>query len=516
VSASKSVASILWEAARRTPDAPAIAGHAFAWPYGRLAGATRDLVAALQAAGIAPGSAVALLCENSPAFVAAHYALSSAGAVVAPVNHNLRGRALQDALETGRVRWVVASRRGLEAWRSLPARPEGVTECLVLSGKGGEVLGLASATGGGPLPPLRAASLLELREDEPALQFLSSGTTGRPKAIRLSHRQALAGLDAWADRWSFEASTRSLMVAPFFHVVYDPLVLGTHRRGGAVVLADSPTTRGASAAVEALSVTDMMGTPAFFVQLLQDQASLSRDLTSLRSLIYGAAPTPVPVIQALRGRFPGARLYNCYGLTETASAVSCLGSEELEGREASVGRPHSGVEVSIRDEERSALPAGQTGEVFCRGPNVIDEYYSAHSTERARFHEGWLATGDIGYLDPGGYLYLLGRRDDVINVSGEKIYPCEVENAIHEHPDVLEAAVSVVEDPVRGQAVRAHVVPREGRPLDLAGLRRFCRDRLPACFVPRQLELVAKLPRNASGKLVRTELVAAGEQARDA
>ena len=508
------VASILWEAARVHPERPAILRDGRAWTYADLAARTRRLLGVFSRLGVRSGEKVVLLLENSPEFIAAHYALASLGAVIVPVNQYLPVHAQADALTMCEAQYAVTRPAFWQALQECGRETPLRSAVLLESDESGirvQAVGTLNAD------PAALDALPEHavpdgpRADDHAVLFLTSGTTGTPKGILVTHRQVLLGLDAWANRWAYSPQTISLMVAPFFHVVYNPLVLGAHRRGGAAAIPANLQMRAVMREVERSRVTAIMGTPYFYMQFLNDRAQ-ARDLSTIDTVIYGAAETPVPVIRTLQQRFPTARLFNCYGLTEACSAVSCLGSEEMAGRESSVGRAHPGVLISIRDENHDELPAGQPGQVCCRGPNVITGYYKAPEADAARFREGWLLTGDIGYLDEESYLYLLGRSDDLMNVGGDKAYPCDVENVLHGHPDVLDVAVSVVPDAARGQVVKAYVVARDGQ-IDMADLKRFCIQNLSAAFVPRLFALVPALPRNPSGKIVRRELGAMVEAA---
>jgi len=513
------IGSVLWSAAARHPERPALLQSGQSWSFAELASRVRKLSGWLAAHGVTRGRHVALLMENSHEFVTAHYALASLGAVIVPLNHLSRGTPLLEALDLSEATLIVATPELRDALRSLPSRPAAVARCLLIgASRGSGLVPLALADPSRDFADAETLTLAELPDrpqldvpgsDDPAVLFMTSGTTGKPKGIRVSHRQALLGIDAWVRRWSYGVETISLMVAPFFHVVYHPLVVGAHRRGGAAAVVGNLQARAATREAELSRASAIMGTPFFFIQLLNDRTSLARDLGSIDTLIYGAAPTPASVIRALREEFPAARLYNCYGLTETCSAVSCLGPEDLAGHEASVGRAHPGVRLSIRDEDGRELGVGEVGEVWCQGPNVIGSYYNAPEANASRFHDGWLRTGDMGYLDPDALLYLVGRCDDQINIAGEKIYPCEIENVLYQHADVLDAAVSVVPDPQKGQLVKAFVVPRSSAGLELRGLKRFCLEHLPPTFVPRLFELVDALPRNPSGKVVRRSLAQA-------
>jgi fatty-acyl-CoA synthase len=254
-----------------------------------------------------------------------------------------------------------------------------------------------------------------------------------------------------------------------------------------------------------------MGTPAFMSQLATERWARRNDLSSLDTLIYGAAPTPPPVVRSLADFFPAAARYNCYGLTETSSALTCLGEGEIVGREASVGRPHPGVELRIVDGEGRDLPRGERGEVCARGPHVIAGYHQAPEIDRQRFFGEWLRTGDVGYFDDEGYLFLLDRVDDLINVAGEKYYPCQIEEVLLSDRSVAEAAAVGVTHPTKGQVIHAFVVSSSTLPVDAAALRKRCIDQLPAGAVPRRIAVLDQLPRNPTGKILRRELLSLAE-----
>jgi len=382
----------------------------------------------------------------------------------------------------------------------------------------GEIAVSATSANGfersGPSRPWKELSAsdpgIDVGPHDPAILFTTSGTTGKPKGILVTHHQAVVGITAWLPYWRYDQDTACIMVAPYFHVIYNPLIIGAHLCLGRAVVLGNLQARSAAREVERTRATAISGSPALLIQLLNDRVIAERDLSSLRAVIFGTAPTPVPIIQGLRRRLPRATLYNCYGLTETCTAVSVLPSDQMEGRENSVGRPFPCVETSIRDPEHRALPAGEIGELYLRGPHVIKSYYKAPEANATRFHEGWLRTGDIGYFDPDSYLYLLGRADDMINVGGEKIYPRDIENVLYKHPGVFDAAAVAVEDAARGQVVKAFVVPSEGQTLDLASLRQLCVRSLPPAFVPRSFEVVQELPRTPVGKVLRRELARGG------
>jgi fatty-acyl-CoA synthase len=498
------IGTIIPERAARGGSSPALRDARGVLTADELLDAVRRLATALAQVGAGPGARVALRLAEGRSFVVAHGAAAYLGATVVPLPADL-----PKALAETQLR------------RAAP-------ELLVTDADADAVTGLAQVrlgwppgepeaspwpqvdVGNGPRPitehePRDAPA--EVESDAPALLFLTSGTTGTPKVVTLSHAQALAGMEAWTGAWSFGPDTVSAMAAPLSHVVYNPLVLGALREGGAVALLRRRTPRAVAAAVGQHRITALMAPPALWLHVLDDPRVTDTDLTSLDTVIHGAAPMAVSAKAELARRLPGAAPFDCYGLTETASAVCVLAPSDRAAHGDTVGRPHPGVELSIRDEAGAPVPVGSEGEVCCRGPGVITTYGDTELDAR-RFVDGWLRTGDLGQVDDAGFLTLRGRVDDMINVAGEKVHAADVEAALLEHPSVLEALAVALPDTVKGEVVGAAVVLRSGAAVEPDALLGTCRAALPSTFVPRRLVLRGELPRTPAGKPDRQALVA--------
>jgi len=505
------IASILLDAEREAGDRPALYLHDDVVTFRAVADAARRLAALLAAHGVRRGSRAALLLPNGGAFVTAHYALALLGAVIVPINPQVGGQIVRYVIRKAGAVCLIGTETLVDALEDQADRSADLPTRVVLREEGASLfVGLGdrtnprsfSAVAGLPVHDAEAPSTA----GDPAVLFFTSGTTGTPKGVLLRHEQVLFGADAWARRWAFDERTISLMAAPFFHVVYNPLVLGAHRRRGATVVQTNLTIRAVTAAVERYRVTALMSTPAFMQQLATERWAARSDLSSLRAIIYGAAPTAPPVVRLLGRYFPNAARYNCYGMTETSSALTCLAEPDAPGREASVGRPHDGVTLQVVDGKGTPVPAGERGEVCARGPNVIANYFDAPEVDAERFYGPWLRTGDVGYVDADGFLYLLDRLDDQINIAGEKFYPSQIEDVLLAESSVREAAALGVPDALKGRVVHAFVVPAPDAELDVEALRRRCVDALPACAVPRRITVLDQLPRNPTGKVLRREL----------
>lgn len=499
--------SILRKAAEDTADATAIVAGPHRVTFAGLLELGASVSAALDAAGASPGEPVVLALPSGIPFLAAHHATVDRGAIAAPVPPVMPPGDLERVIGILRPGALITDPEGLRSVAPVPAAA--ALPILVLRLIGGGARPVLDIVREGSRAALdRKAGRSRPAPDDAAQIFLSSGSTGRPKAIALTHRQALLGIQAWTGCWGFDRSTVALMAAPAHHVVFNPLVLGTHLAGGCVVVPARLHPRAVAEEVARAGVTALMATPHFLRQVLADRRVEAASLDRVDQWIHGSAPMPRPVIEALVRRWPHGRPFNCYGLTETASALSCLRPEDLAGREDSVGRPHAMVEVRIRAEDGGSAPAGALGEVECRGPNVITGYFGSAEAEAGAdaFAGGWFRTGDLGRLDAAGFLRLEGRTDERINVAGEKVHPAAVERVLHEHPDVADAAVKGVDDAGRGHAVKAWVVLRPGVALDPARLRAHCVRSLPPPFVPREFEFVAELPRSPAGKVLRRRL----------
>jgi long-chain acyl-CoA synthetase len=503
------IASILLDAERAAAERPALYAGDTVLTFRGLADASRRMADCLSAWGVGSGDRVALVLPNSVGFVTAHYALAMLGSVIVPISPQAGRQMATFAMQKCGATCLITSETLVSTVTDLeqPSRA-GVRTILVEEGNRALALRRADPAAATAWVGLHSVAPLgritQVAADQPALIFFTSGTTGTPKGVLLTHAQVLFGVDAWANRWSFDPKTISLMAAPFFHVVYNPLVLGAHRRRGASVVQGDIALRAVTAAVERYRVTALMGTPALMRQLIS--APRRHDLSSLTALIFGAAPTPAAIVRGLGEQFPGARRYNCYGMTETASALTCLAEDDMADREASVGKAHPGVALRIVDTQGNEVGVGQRGEVCAQGLNVVTSYFEAPDVDARRFHGSWLRTGDFGYLDPQGFLHLLDRMDDQINIDGEKFYPCQIEEVLAADPTVNEAVALGVSHPRKGQVVHAFVVAQPGHVVDVDALRKRCLEQLPVCAVPRQITILDQIPRNPTGKVLRREL----------
>ena len=362
-------------------------------------------------------------------------------------------------------------------------------------------------------------------EDDLLAILYTSGTTGRPKGATITHRQALANLQNLACLGAIAAAqgsapprsdvqTAYLLVVPLFHVTGALSTMVPGYASGAKLVLMPPgkfDPDEAMAVIEREKVTNIGGVPTVMWRIVESESFGRYDLSSVNRIGYGGAPAAPELVQRLRVAFPQVKetLSTAYGLTETASvATSNAGAGYLE-HPSSVGRAAPTVEIRIVDPDGTEVPLGESGEIVLRGPTIMSRGYwnRPDATAAATLSGGWLRSGDIGYLDADGYLFLVDRAKDMIIRAGENVYCVEIEHVLVEHPDVLDAAVVGVPHLQLGEEVKAVVQLRTGSSATEADLRAYCAERLAGFKVPEYVDLRAEpLPRNPAGKILKSVL----------
>jgi long-chain acyl-CoA synthetase len=472
--------------------------------YATLHDAVLRCVAALRASGIGKGSRVGYLGLNSIDYVILLQAALRIGAVTVAVNWRLVAREIAYIVADAQIGLLVT-----EAER-LAAVGDSAPLVLLVDAPHQERPAFRDWIAG--FAPDDAVA--ELAPGDVAVQLYTSGTTGHPKGALLTHGSLTASLNQSrliGEAWSaWHDSDVSLVAMPQFHIGGTAWTLQTMNAGGTAILLGKPEIADIIDAVERHGVTKMFAVPAVLGMILADPRSANADLTSLRSLLYGASPIPLDILKRSMALFPNARFVQMYGATETSGTIVYLPPEDhdIAGnvRMTGCGKPFPQVELRTVGSEGNELPPGKVGEILVRSPLVMSGYHNLAEASAAAFDGDWYRTGDAGYLDEDGYLYLFDRVKDMIVSGAENIYPAEVETALHEHPEVRDCAVIGVPDPRWGEAVKAIVVRVPGSALDGAALIAFARARIAGYKVPKSVDFVDTLPRNPSGKILKKEL----------
>jgi long-chain acyl-CoA synthetase len=496
------LAVILRESAGARPHAPALMHDGGVMTYAELDAQSDAIAASLTARGVQPGEAIGLHLPNIPEFPIAYYGILKAGAVVVPLNVLLRGPELAFQLGDSGARMLITWAGAAEE-AAKGAAEAGVDELYVVGGPGGHGHPFADLTE----PVTEQPSLPDRAPWDTAAIIYTSGTTGRPKGAELTHFQLYMNADIPGRLFTIEQTDVVLTVLPLFHVygMSSAMNLGI-RFGCALSLVPRFTPEKVFAAIERDRASVFDGVPTMFNALLAYAEDHPCDTSSLRVCVSGGDAIPAHLLDAFERRF-GVPILEGYGMTETASTITFNPGPD-ERRAYSVGKPVWGVEVQIWDSEDRRLPPGRShvGELVTRGYQSMRGYHGHPEATAEAFRGGWFHTGDLGYIDSDGFVFIVDRKKELIIRGGYNVYPREVEEVLYAHPGVLQAAVVGVPDDRLGQEVKAIVVVRPGHHLTESEVVTYCRDRVAAYKYPRLVEFRAELPLSAAGKVLKRGL----------
>ena len=470
-----SIPELVLTAADRFGDAEAIVDGPVRLSFAELADRVRVAAGAFGSAGIEQGDRVAIWAPNSAEWIIAAFGLLTAGGVLVPINTRFKAEEAADIIGRSGAKAVLVQQGFLG--QDYPAPP------------GVPVLDLKSGFLASGSPLVRAVS-----GDDVADVIFTSGTTGRPKGVMMTHAQNLKWTADWCDTVGLVEGDRYLIVNPFFHMFgYKAGCITSLMRGATILPVPAFDVGQVLELVEREQVTVLPGPPTLYHSLLSAEAD--RDLSTLRLAVTGSADIPVELIRRVSTELPFQAIFTGYGLTEAGTVTLSRAGDSFEDIATTVGTPCPGYEVRIADDS----------EVLVRGLGVMRGYLDdPAATAEAIDAQGWLHTGDLGSLDDGGRLRILGRKKDMFIVGGFNAYPAEIEGYLLQHPDVAQAAVIGVPDERLGQVGKAFVV-RKG-PVSADELIAWSRDRMAGFKAPRYVDFLDELPLNATGKVMKDQL----------
>jgi acyl-CoA synthetase (AMP-forming)/AMP-acid ligase II len=504
-------------------DAEAVVEPGRRVTYGELGELVDTACRAMMAAGVAPGDRVAVWAPNGLGWIVAALGAQSAGAAIVPINTRFKGEEAAYLLSASRAVMLMTTvgfldtdpvgmlratgtplprlRRlvFLEGSRSTAEAPEGVDveHWHAFVARAGSVAAAAASERRRGVRPADTSDVL-----------FTSGTTGRPKGVIMTHGQTVRQFREWCEFAGLEPGDRYLIVNPFFHMFgYKAGWLASLLRGATIVpvpVFDVPTVL---SLVEAERITVLPGAPTIYRSILDHPERHRFDLRTLRVAVTGAADIPVALIEEMRAELPFRSILTGYGLTEAGTCTGSRPGDTAETIATTAGRAMAGLEVIVAGADGQEVERGATGELLVRGYSVMQGYLDDPAATAAAIDaRGFLHTGDLATMDDHGYVRIVGRSKDMLIVGGFNVYPAEVENALLAHDAIARVAVVGVPDQRLGEVAVAYVVPVHGRSVDGGAIIGWARERLANYKVPRHVIAVAELPTNATGKVVKDEL----------
>ncbi len=474
--------------------------------------------------GIRKGDRVALAMRNYPEWPMVFWASVAIGAVIVPLNAWLTGGELAYALADSGSRLLVVDAERLASLEPHLSELTDLVATVVVRGPDAlpasvrawhDVLAEPYPT---ELPPCT------LDPEDDAAIYYTSGTTGKPKGALLTHRNIcsnqVTGVYLRA-RTEFRYGRTpqppvqqmgQLISVPLFHVTGSiAMLIGSSLQGSKLVFMHRWNPEDAIRLIERERLNSFGGVPSMPLQVIESPIFKQHDTSSVMAVLFGGAPPSPELARRIKSVFPNASASNGYGLTETSGVATVNVAEDYLAKPASAGVPAPVSQIRIMDRDGSAeLPMGETGEIWIRGPQVFKGYWRNPEATAKALVDGWLRTGDLGYVDGEGSLFVVDRAKDMLLRGGENIYCIEVENALHTHPDVLDVAVVGMPDPILGERVGAMVQLRAGATANAAALRAHVGARIAAFKVPERIDIVDEpLPRNANGKILKPQVKAA-------
>jgi long-chain acyl-CoA synthetase len=489
--------------AHADPGRVAIVSRRESVTYGELVALAERIACTLHEAGIAPGARVGILGENSAFWVASYLGILKLGAVATPFPTRLSSQKVRQLAELTQCRAICADK--LRAKQHAAHLPAGtlllLPEPLALEAPPPDGMAVVPAAGG-----TCATAPRDERQDLAALMF-TSGSTGEPNAVKVTHRNIMANTASIIEYLSLASDDRMMVVLPFDYC-FGLSLLHTHLRVGGSIALNNASQFAADVLndMERFECTGFAGVPAIYQHFLRRSNLAQRTLPHLRHAQQAGGKLANALITEFRAALPHVRFFVMYGQTEATSRLSYLPPERLADKLGSIGRGIPGVTLQVLGPDGAPVAPGETGEIVATGDNVTQGYLVPDPAKES-FRDGKLYTGDIATVDEEGFIYLVGRTSDFIKPSGHRISSKEIEDALAEMPEIVEVAVVGMPDADLGEAARAFIVTRDGRELPYKQVADHCRGRLPLYAIPRAITFLPELPKNGAQKVLKRALV---------
>lgn len=466
------------------------------WTYQSFYEKAKRVASYFQNKGYEKEDIIALYALNSDIFLVCYFGIQLGGFTAMPVNTKLAAPEVEYIFSNSEAKALIYDVRIEETIHGTAHQFQDVLQI-----GGDDTIGSVIAD---EALHFRQAAL---QPEDTAVVMYTSGTTGKPKGVMLTHANIQAAAEIWSEAMAITENDRMLVATPLFHCAASHVfVVPVTYMGGSLIIEEVFSPDRTVNMLQTSGPTMFFGVPAMYSIILNMPAIQETKLPALRLFCYGAAPMPYELVKKLKEIFPGVGLQNCYGQTENAPAASSLKDEFALGKIGSVGEVLPQTEIRIADEFGESLPVGQVGEIVVKGPQVMKGYLRNEEATHQAIRNGWLYTGDLGKFDEDGLLYIVDRKKDMIIRGGENVYPVEVEEVLYQIPQLLEAAVVGVPHEVYGEVPKAYAVKKQGQEISEQDIKDYCATQLAKYKVPLEVEFMEELPRNASGKVLKHTL----------
>ena len=488
--------------AKRLPDKPALICDDWSVTYAEFERYSLSLAAHLQKNGLKKGDRVALLTPNCNEFAIVYFACHSSGFVCVPLNNRLALKELTYILNDCGASVLVVEDQFWETGLQILSEVDSIQQVIYAGPKpreGADHFQTIIRTEAQPEP-------VDLSFDDLACVMYTSGTTGLPKGAMMTHRNIMANARNCGAHLNYTENDVTLVVVPLFHVTgLNSQLVAFVYAGGTCALMRSYNTAGMIDLVERRRVTVLVAVPTMCALMLINEVLEKADFSALHSIAYGGAPMDPATIVELQERL-GIKLYNIYGLTETSSLTTVLPACDSVRKAGSIGLGVSAIQLRVVDPAGSDLPADEVGELYIKGPNVVNGYWNKPDITAQNIEDGWLKSGDVARIDTEGFVWVVDRKKDMIIRGGENVYSIEVESALVTHPKVLEAAVAPRPHSIFGEVVHAFIVLKPDMTVSEDEIIDHCKGLIADFKVPASVTFVDALPRNPGGKVLKTRL----------
>ncbi|WP_249870745.1 class I adenylate-forming enzyme family protein [Oceanobacillus saliphilus] len=479
--------------AKEQPDKIYTLHNGEAWTYAEFFKKAKNIAAYFQAKGYKKGDIIALYSLNSDHFLACYYGIQLGGFSVMPVNTKLAAPEVEYIFNHSEARGLIYDIRLDDTFQQISYEFE-------------DVVTIGASEG---LEQIYAYDTLEfqpikIEAEEVAAVMYTSGTTGKPKGVMLTHSNLKYTAKIWSESMNLKEYDRMHVSTPLFHCAASHVfVVPVTYMGGSIAIEEAFSPSKTLQSLQDTKATIFFGVPAMYSIILNLPNINTLDLPNLRLFGYGAAPMPYELVKKLKETFPNVGVQNLYGQTENSPAATSLKDHLALKKIGSVGAPLPYTEVKVVDEFGEELPIGEVGEIVVKGPQVMKGYLKNKDATERTIIDGWLYSGDLGRFDKDDLLYIVDRKKDMINRGGENVYPVEVEEVLYQIPEILEAAVVGILDEVYGEVPKAFIVIKEGMQITAQDVITYCEKNMAKYKVPYEIELLDELPRNASGKVLK-------------